>query len=86
MRIIKAAMPFVLAAIPTITAIAWMQAGIAKPIAADYEDQIYKACRQVGGPNVGYYFKDGKAICTNKRGQRLSRQPDFGAIHAFSIF
>lgn len=82
---LKAALPFVLAAIPTLIAISWVQSSVAKT--TDYEDQIYKACRQIGGPNVGYYIKqDGTTICTNKRGQRLSRQPNIGAFDDFFTF
>lgn len=84
MSTLKAALPFVLAAIPTLAAISWVQSSVAKT--TDYEDQIYKACRQIGGPNVGYYIKDGKPVCTNKRGQRLSRQPNIGAFDAFLTF
>lgn len=36
----------------------------------------YRLCAEIGGPNVGFYYKDnGQLVCTNKRGYKLSTQP-----------
>ena len=40
------------------------------------EYQSYKTCSEIGGPNVGFYYKDnGKLVCTTKRGYKLKEQP-----------
>ena len=36
----------------------------------------YRICSAIGGPNAWFFYdKNGKLVCTNKRGYRLGKQP-----------
>jgi len=59
---------------------AYMLDGNAQPITFNYErptkSEAYKTCAAIGGPNAWFKFdKNDKLICTNKRGDKLWRQP-----------
>lgn len=38
--------------------------------------EAYRICSEIGGPNAWFFYdKNGKLVCTNKRGYRLKVQP-----------
>lgn len=60
---------------------AYMLDGEATTLITEYDrqtkSQAYQTCRDIGGPNAWYVITDaGKLVCLNKRGNKLSRQPE----------